>query len=113
VTCNHYVPYSTFETLERPKVMDITNHKKRVHLKDIRNSTSMDGKAEVDLDFLPATFDSKRILDLGVAPLQRIINELKSISTESNDNSYDHNVAKASGLVNYCDYIRGVKEIKK
>ena len=102
--CHQYVPYCDFEASELPKIMEITNHDKRVYLKQKQLKVM---QRQVEEDEMPHGFDSKRLLDLGVAPLQRIINELKSISAESTDDSYDKKVAKASGLINYCDYLTG------
>lgn len=101
-----YVPYVEFNCRELPKFMDITNHDRRVYLKEERQP--INNVISCDLEINHQSIDSKRFLDLGVAPLQRIINELKSISVEANDESYSQKTTKASsGLVNYCGYLQG------
>jgi hypothetical protein len=90
-----------------PKFMDITNNEKRVYLKEERVATSKTTEGPSSLDHVYKSFDSKKFLDLGVAPLQRIINEMKSISAEGADDHYDQRAAKASGLLNYCEFLQG------
>lgn len=87
--------------------MDITNNEKRVYLKHkfvqkTEQSQGPDGSNE-----LGSTYDSKRYLDLGVAPLQRIINDLRSITSQTTEDFCYHRAAKASGLLPYCDYLQG------
>ena len=86
--------------------MDITNSNKRVYLREQQQDRVTEGAVE-NQEALYSGFDSKRFLDLGVAPLQRIINELRSLSAENTDEHYDHRAAKAAGLVNYCEFLQG------
>ena len=68
----------------------------------------LDGNViEEEKSGLPGGFDTKRFLDLGTAPLQRIINELKSISSDTSEDTYDRKAARASGLKAYCDFLHG------
>ena len=102
---HQYVPYMEHGDKEMPKILDITNHTKRVYLRDEKKVIKE--KSRQDFSSVHKNVDSKRFLDLGVAPLQRIINELKSLSSEPTEDHYDHRAAKASGLVDYCDFLRG------
>lgn len=90
-----------------PKFMDITNNEKRVYLKEERITATQSAGGASSLDHVYKSFDPKKFLDLGVAPLQRIINEMKSISEQGSDDHFDHRAAKASGLQNYCEFLQG------
>lgn len=105
--CHQYVPYMELSEKSLPKFMDITNKEKRVYLKDERVTGLKTVEGASSLDHVYKSFDSKKFLDLGVAPLQRIINEMKSISAEGADDHYDQRAAKASGLQNYCEFLQG------
>eukprot|EP00600_Ochromonadales_sp_CCMP1393_P000059 CAMPEP_0174982044 /NCGR_PEP_ID=MMETSP0004_2-20121128/16247_1 /TAXON_ID=420556 /ORGANISM="Ochromonas sp., Strain CCMP1393" /LENGTH=162 /DNA_ID=CAMNT_0016233897 /DNA_START=69 /DNA_END=557 /DNA_ORIENTATION=+ len=110
--CHQYVPYADVSAQELPKVLDITNQERRVYLmpQQKRKGFSLGSKGLWDDDESTAgqAFDPRRVLDLGVAPLQRIINEMRSVTSGNNDEGSDHKiVARASGLVKYCDYLKG------
>lgn len=89
--------------------MDITNNEKRVYLKHQfnRNAEQNHGTSGREFADLHPTYDSKRYLDLGVAPLQRIINDLRSITSQTAEDFCDHRAAKASGLAPYSEYLQG------
>lgn len=89
--------------------MDITNNEKRVYLKHQFRQEKGDILRGNGPEDLYSSNDSKRYLDLGVAPLQRIINDLRSISSHSAEDLCDHRAAKASGLVGYGEYLQGIK----
>lgn len=48
-----------------------------------------------------------KFLYLGVAPLQRIIDEMKAITTSEVSVQYDPMAARTAGLMSYCDYLTG------
>lgn len=104
-TCHYYVPHMEIREKDIPRFMDITNHSKRVYLKDERFASKQN--STVQSESIYKAYDSRKFLDLGVAPLQRIINELRSISAESSEEHYDPRSARAAGLVGYCDYLHG------
>lgn len=89
--------------------MDITNNEKRVYLKHQFNMEKENKLRHEGTEDLYTSYDSKKYLDLGVAPLQRIINDLRSISSHSAEDLCDHRAAKASGLVGYGEYLQGAK----
>lgn len=105
-----YVPYASLKSHDLPKLLDITNNDKRVYLREqSRDRTVHETNTEHSLY---NGFDSKRFLDLGVAPLQRIINELRSLSAENaEEHRYDHRAAKESGLINYCEFLQGEEQL--
>ncbi|KAJ1442585.1 hypothetical protein B484DRAFT_426792 [Ochromonadaceae sp. CCMP2298] len=104
--CHQFVPYTDVEAAVIPKIMDITHLEKRVYLKPQPKKSVATNRRE--LESVTKGFDSKRVLDLGVAPLQRIINEMKSVSSGTADEGPDRSaVARASGLAGYCAYLKG------
>lgn len=105
--CHQYVPYSSFTEHELPKFMDITNNEKRVYLKHQFNRNTGQNQDKSGFADLHPTYDSKRYLDLGVAPLQRIINDLRSITSQTVEDFCDHRAAKSSGLASYTEYLQG------
>lgn len=107
--CHQFVPYSSFASHELPRFMDITNNEKRVYLKHQFNLEKENKLRHEGTEDLYTSYDSKKYLDLGVAPLQRIINDLRSISSHSTEDLCDHRAAKASGLVGYGEYLQGAK----
>ncbi len=107
--CHQFVPYSNFANHELPRFMDITNNEKRVYLKHQFHHETGNKLRHEGTEELYTSYDSKRYLDLGVAPLQRIINDLRSISSHSSEDFCDHRAAKASGLVSYGQYLQGTK----
>lgn len=46
-------------------------------------------------------------LDLGVSPLQRIIDEMKSLTSDAPAEACTSEAARAAGVVRYCDYLVG------
>jgi hypothetical protein len=108
---HQHIPYIAVGHREIPRLMDITNHPARVYLGHEKQSKKE--VLEVDRDGVYNSFDAKKFLDLGVAPLQRIINELRNLSTESAEEHYDHRAVKTSGLPGYCDYIREHNGMKR
>ena len=78
-----------------------------MYLKHQYHSSTEQTQRKDGLDDLHPQYDSKRYLDLGVAPLQRIINDLRSITSQTAEDFCDHRAAKSSGLVPYSEYLQG------
>jgi hypothetical protein len=103
---HHFVPYTEVDAVEIPKILDIAQHHKRIYLKPQPVKSVAVKRREQES--LSKGLDSKRVLDLGVAPLQRIINEMKSVSSGTADEGPDRSaVARASGLAGYCNFLTG------
>ena len=90
--------------------MDSTNNEKRVYLKHQNLKAETDSLKRNNSEDEYTSYDPKKFLDLGVAPLQRIINDLRNITSQTSEDLCDHRAAKASGLIGYCDYIQGPKK---
>lgn len=54
--------------------------------------------------------DAKHFLDLGANPLQRIIDDMKSLTARNAVGPFDPNAARNSGLESYCDYLTAKKQ---
>ena len=100
-----YVPYSAMEQRDIPSIVDITKHKTRVYLRP-QQINRIQKDLEQKEDF-PTNFDAKKFLDLGVKPLQRIIDEMKSLTSEVPDESYNPKAAREAGIIKYTDFLHG------
>ena len=124
-----YVPFVLVENPDLPSVNELINTKERVFYrhKEVdaspRHQMSRGGTAQSDVRTIQSVADS--VLDLGITPLQRIILEMRHLTTDTSDQHLNYNssgrneldllkeskaVAELSGLMPYCDYIQGYTE---
>ena len=99
-----YVPSPALDPTKAPNILNLMNLSKRLYLhhQEVERITH-------DVESKEAIFtqdlDAKHFLDTGVNPLQRIINEMRALTTKNGPAAYDPNTARKSGLESYADYL--------
>lgn len=90
-----------------PSIVAIIESKKRIYLdQKLLTNKNSNGK-ENNQSKLPSVLEEKVLLDLGVEPLRRIVNEMRRIGSENIPYNFDNKAGKAAGLIHYCSYLRG------
>lgn len=92
-----------------PTVVQILESKQRVHYKPPVQSYSENQKRKPYAN--PMVLDMP-MLDLGMEPLIRVVNEMHRLSMDNTHYCFDQNASRAAGLPTYCDYLQG-KSIAK
>ena len=120
---SQYTPHIHVTTTSPlPTIVELINQQERVYYRYEDEKNWHEGEDDLSVDDLADSEamnkTAKSILDLGVAPLQRIIYEMKHLTTNSktsidNDSSSKNislvqearKIARDSGLDSYCDYL--------
>jgi len=100
---HQYTPHISITSTEpQPTILELINQKERVYYRYEDNETIHENE-DVPSELEAEHVTTKSILDLGVAPLQRIIYEMKHLTTNSSKKTIE-NVSDGKG--NYMDLLK-------
>ncbi len=108
---HQYVPGSAMVSVANQSTMNIIGQSKRIYLSPVAHLNGAVGFASVpDSTSTDEEAEFKQALYLGVAPLQRIINEMKASTSGAVVDRFDPHAARMTGMVSYCGYLTGQLE---
>lgn len=105
-----YVPYFPVRSKSIASIVALLDSDERVYLGNRRpkiRASSLDEEEKKDHDPVADAVNAGSHLDLGTEPLQRIVDEIHRLTTETAHYSFDSKAARAAGLLRYGDYLQG------
>lgn len=102
-----YVPYFPVRSKRIASIVALVDSDERVYLGNRRPKIRASTLDEEERDPVSEVVNSGSHLDLGTEPLQRIVDEIHRLTTETTHYTFDPKTARAAGLLRYGDYLQG------
>lgn len=107
---HQYIPHVEIEVKPTPSIVSLVDSQTRFYLQTEQISSSVQFQhshfRNADIDAYDAIQKNRTYsLDLGVANLQRVVNQLRALRSDS-QYTFDPLASRAAGIPPYCEYLR-------